>query len=58
MNEKFKKGDIIINQQGVIREIVKSCKDYYLWRYPDLAYGVYNSKNSNDPLLYWWKIKE
>lgn len=54
---KFSKGDIIISERGIEREIVKVCKDYYLWKYPDLAYGVYDSRNSNDPTLYWWKLK-
>jgi len=54
---KFKQGNIIVSQQDVDREIVKVCKDYYLWKYPNLKYGVFNTKNSNDPLLEWWELK-
>ena len=57
-NMKFKKGDIVISEQKVEREIVKVCKGHYLWKYPKLAYGVYDSRDSNDPLLDWWKLKQ
>jgi hypothetical protein len=59
--EKLKVGDIIQNQQGVKKEIVKILSKSYLWRYPEIPKGennLFNSINSNDPLFEWWvKIK-
>lgn len=54
---KFKKGDIITSQSNVDRVIVKVLRNSYLWRYSELAYGVYDSIDSNDPLLEWWELK-
>jgi len=53
---KFKKGDIIFSGT-VEREIVKAYKTFYKWKYLDNE-TVFDSRNSNDPTFYWWKLKE
>jgi len=54
---KFKKGDIIISQQNVEIEIVKVYKTFYKWKYLDSG-EIFDTINSNDPLLKWWRLKE
>lgn len=56
----FKKGDIVVwrTNPEVKREIVKARKGSYLWKYPDLPDGennIFDSRNSNDPKLTYWK---
>jgi len=59
---KFQKGDIIESKskdgEVVYREIIKTRKNSYLWRYPDLPdhikctiENIFDTRNSNDPLL-------
>ena len=54
---KFKEGDIIFSKNyNLHREIVKVNKKSYLWIYPEYPDKIFNSINSNDPLLEWWDI--
>ena len=55
---KYKKGDIITSPQEVDRIIVKVKKNSYLWKYLGLQHEPFDSIDSNDPLLEWWKLKE
>lgn len=50
---KFKENDLI-EHQGIIKQIVKAYKNYYLWKYPEID-EVFDSRNSNDFEFYWWK---
>lgn len=60
---KFKKGDIIIYDNHVFRQILKVKEKSYLWKYPE--YGdftpngnenIFDSRNSNDPELIHFRV--
>jgi hypothetical protein len=62
MTTNFQKGDIVVTYlwPGVEREILERHEDYYIWCYPELPKdenNIFDSRNSTDPELVMWKLK-
>ena len=53
----FKVGDVIINE-GVERVVLEVYNGYYIWGYETVEDKGWDSRNSNDPELNEWELKE
>lgn len=56
----FKVNDIVefIHKPQIKRIIIEAHETYYLWSYIDVPDKVFDSRNSNDPLMELWKKTE